>query len=114
MEVSGGELSAWWQRRLYLRHDHVRLDIRCDDPLEVDNSLPVQNRSRVDYTTRSSSHSGERSSILPRRFTTARLVCHSLNKRLAINGTLFAALASSFFVTSNSTPPCTSWPMTPA
>src|SRR6267142_3258822 len=65
-------------------------------------------------TELSSSFSGEQRRILPRRFCTARLRCHSLNKRLAVNGVILAAPASSSFVASNSKPPGTFCPMSSA
>ena len=58
-----------------------------------------------------SSFSGEQRRTLPRRFWRARFRRHSPNKRLAVNRGIFAALASSSFVASNSRPPVTFCPM---
>ena len=51
------------------------------------------------------SRSGERSSTLPRRFTRARLRCHALIRRLAVNGVTFAAFANSSLVIWSAIPP---------
>ena len=53
------------------------------------------------YTGRENSQSGDWSRILPRRFTRARVRCHSLVRRLAVKTVMFAASANSSLVISS-------------
>ena len=79
------------------------------------SNLEIEKRTEsVSQRECKSSFSGEQRRILPRRFSTARFRCHSLNKRLAVNCVIFAALASSSLVASNSRPPGTFCPISSA
>jgi hypothetical protein len=89
------------------------LNLRKSNQVRLANQDQKSGKGRIQRECRSS-FSGEQSRILPRRFSRTRFRCHSRNRRLAVNRVIFAALASSSLVASNSRPPGTFCPISSA
>src|SRR5215469_16376302 len=75
------------------------------------HGCPATDQGTSIQATRRNNLSVECTTIFPRRLRIAPLLCHSLKIRLVVYGVIFAALANSSFVISNSMPPETLWPM---
>ena len=88
------------------------VDLQTPNPLFSIRSAactgcPATDQGTSVQATRRNNLSVECTIIFPRRLRIAPLLCHSLKIRLAVYGVIFAALANSSLVISNSMPPDT-------